>query len=536
MRKIVLTILIFLTTELLLAQPVPQWSSSINSNFTWYIYDKPQLKLDSAGDLILVGNIDNRANGFGKDILLVKYSPSGNIIWQQLFNGSSNLDDEAKDFEIDSQNNIIITGQSTIDSVNSNLITLRFSSNGSFDWLNNFNGIINRHDAGTAIAIDQEGSSYVTGYTSIDTFGHSQIIVTKIDSTGSTLWTQFYGTDTTAFYEGKKLKLVNNQIRVIASKFSLNSFTNKFIVLKFDTSGTLLFSNEAFMNRPASCFYLDNIGNSYLGFGAWERFKVFKVDTTGSILWIDSIPTNLPSNVTGDEVKAIIVDSLQNVYVTGRHYGPTYSNADILTVKYSSNGNRLWSKRYDYLSNNLADIANTISLDNNLNVYVAGQSQRTITGNDYDYVVVKYDINGGEKGTIRYNDTADGDDVITSILVADSSNIYVTGLTFDTLLSRTTTQKYSSVIGVEVFEIAFSPITLNAFPNPFSKTTCIQFTNIEKEVFTLKVFDTSGKNIFNKKTTDSEIQISSNNLQTGIYSFLLISSKRFYSGKIIRTN
>ena len=538
MKRILLTIIAILTTELLLAQPVPIWSSSINSNFVSYVHDKPKMKFDNAGDLILVGNIDNSANGFGIDILLAKYSPSGSIIWQQLFNGANNLDDAANDFEIDFQNNILITGQSKIDSVNTDLITVKYFSNGNFDWLNSFNGTTNREDNGTALTVDQTGSSFVTGFTSIKTLGHSQIIATKIDSGGSTLWTQFYGTDTTALYQGKKIKLINNEVRIIASSFSLYPFTYKFIVLKFDTIGTLQFSKEGFMNPPASCFYLDNIGNSYLGFGGYERFKFFKINSTGSIAWMDSITTNLPFNVLADEARAIIVDSLQNVYITGRHYGddyggPTYSNADILTMKYSSNGIKLWSKRYEYQGNNAADVPNAITLDNNLNVYVAGQSERELT--DYDYVVVKYDINGNELGTIRFNDTASGDDAITSILVDDSSNIYVTGLTFDTLLSRTTTQKYSSVSGVGIFEVTDSPISVNAFPNPFSNSTCIQFTNTENEVFNLQVFDISGKIIFNEKTTDNKIEISSHNLPTGLYLFMLISGKGIYNGKIIRS-
>ncbi|MBK8875713.1 MAG: hypothetical protein IPN13_18095 [Bacteroidetes bacterium] len=46
------------------------------------------------------------------------------------------------------------------------------------------------------------------------------------------------------------------------------------------------------------------------------------------------------------------------------NYGtPSYTNADILTLKYNSNGNLIWQSRYEYGINN-ADIGNVIILKN----------------------------------------------------------------------------------------------------------------------------------------------------------------------------
>lgn len=533
MKTIILTTFSFLTTGLLLAQPIPQWSSSINTNFNLYIYDKPKIKFDNAGDLIVVGNIDNGATG--KDILVLKYSPSGSILWQQIFNSIYNKDDEAIDFEVDVQNNILVTGKSNIDSVNADMITIKYDSNGNYKWINSFNGIANREDAGQSITIDPSGTSYLTGFTSADTFGHLKMVTTKINSGGNTIWTRIYGIDSLTSYLGEKIKIVNNEV-VILGWYVANVIG--YVAVKLDTSGAVLHANEGEITKGMSSFFIDNLGNFYLGAAA--AFKITKINSNGTLAWSDATPTNLPSNTSGDEVRAIIVDSLQNVYITGRHYGddyggPTYSNADILTVKYSADGNKLWSKRYEYLSNNAADIANDITLDYDLNVYVAGQSQRTVAGTDYDYVVVKYDLNGNEKGTIRYNDSANGDDVITSIVVADSSNIYVTGVTFDNLLSSTTTQKYGAVSGVGIFEINLVPISLSAFPNPFSNTTSIHFPNIDKEVFNFNLFDNSGKIILNQKTKNDKVEISADNLPAGLYTFILLSDRKNYNGKIIKT-
>ena len=538
MKALIAIVFLILTSGYLLAQPVPQWSSSINSNFILYTRDKPQIKFDNSGDLIVVGNVNNEAIFNGKDILLLKYSPLGDVLWQQVFNGINNYDDQANDFEIDAQNNIIITGSSVIDSINTDMITIKYDANGNLKWINSFDGAINKIDAGKSIALNILGESYVTGFSSIDTLEHHQILTTKIDSAGNILWTHFYGSDTIATYEGEGIKLINNEVVIIGYFTHYNATDNRYVVLKLDTDGILTFSNEGEISRKPNCFYLDIFGNSYLGAHIYEGFKLTKINPLGLIVWSDLIPTNSPSNVFSDKIQAIIVDSLQNVYVTGNHRGDDYggladSNQDILTIKYSSSGSPLWSNRYENLSNNAADIGQAITIDNNRNVYVAGQSQRNNVGTDYDYVVVKYDSNGNEKGTIRYNDIANGIDSISSIAVDDSSNIYVTGLTFENFLSSTTTQKYSSVVEVSISEINNDMFNLSALPNPFSTTTSIQFSNMGNELFIFKLFDISGGIILNIETNSDNIEISSNNLPNGLYTFVLHSVKQIYYGKII---
>ena len=80
--------------------------------------------------------------------------------------------------------------------------------------------------------------------------------------------------------------------------------------------------------------HIDKLGNFY--FGALGAYKTTKINANGNLAWIDSVGTNLPFNVTGDEVRALTVDSLQNVYTTGRHYGPNYNvpnntNCDVVS-------------------------------------------------------------------------------------------------------------------------------------------------------------------------------------------------------------
>lgn len=527
MKTILFTIYIILATGLLPGQPLPQWSSSISSDF-WYINDNPIIKFDNSSNLIVVGTTYSASSS--RDIIVIKYAPSGKLLWQQNFNSSYNYYDNANDFAIDAWNNIVITGASVVDSENVDLITIKYDANGNLKWVNRFDGTVKRVDEGKSIAIDPSGTAYVTGYATIDTFDHHQLLVLKIDSSGNTIWNYNYGLDPSAMYHGEKVKIINGHIQVLGAYWK--SLNEKSIVIKLDTSGAANFSAESPIIRNGSCFYLDDFGNSYIGHGIWGGFRLTKITPTGSIAWSDTIRKETPPHITGDEVRAIFVDSLEHVYITGRHYS---SNADIVTVKYNAAGKRMWVKRYKYQGNNATDIGNAITLDNKLNVYVAGQSQRFSAGTEYDYIVLKYDNNGNEMGSIRYNNPASEDDVITSIVVASDSEIYVTGLTFDNQLSNITTQKYASVNAVGIIELQSKVISLHNFPNPFTKTTTILFSNTDNQLYDFQLFDLNGRIILNLQTVSNKIEISGAHMHSGIYFFTLSNDNHHYAGSIIKT-
>ena len=85
-----------------------------------------------------------------------------------------------------------------------------------------------------------------------------------------------------------------------------------------------------------------------------------------------------------DEILAIEIDFQGNVYVTGSSMGGG-TLPDIVTLKYDSNGNLLFQKVYN--NSALEEIGYDIVLDFFGNIYIGGSSQ----GNS---IVIKYDNNG----------------------------------------------------------------------------------------------------------------------------------------------
>lgn len=138
-------------------------------------------------------------------------------------------------------------------------------------------------------------------------------------------------------------------------------------------------------------------------------------------------------------IRDIAVDNQGNVYVTGSSLGRNEGDwsYDYATVKYSSSGEELWAARYNGPVND-SDHSEAIAVDKWGNIYVTGSSRGSGTGSDY--ATIKYGPDSNEPVWIaRYNGPANLSDTPDAIVVDDSGNIYVTGLSSN----EYTTIKYS---------------------------------------------------------------------------------------------
>ncbi len=131
---------------------------------------------------------------------------------------------------------------------------------------------------------------------------------------------------------------------------------------------------------------------------------------------------NGPGDST-DYANAIAVDGSGNVSVTGESFG-SGTKADYATIKYHPNGDTVWVRRYNGPKNS-EDIANAIAVDNSGNVYVTGESDEP--GTSYDYATIKYGSDGNELWVRKYNGPGNRRDGALAIAVDGSDNVYVTG-------------------------------------------------------------------------------------------------------------
>jgi uncharacterized delta-60 repeat protein len=201
-----------------------------------------------------------------------------------------------------------------------------------------------------------------------------------------------------------------------------------YLTIKYNPNGDILwvrtYNGPGDYDDIANAIALDKNGNIYvtgLSFGdsLYPQYVTIKYDSNGDILWIKRYGYGTAT--------AIAVDSLSNVYVTGTDYS-LGERGDYVTIKYNSNGDILWVKRYNGPANDW-DEANAIVVDNEGNVYVIGKSKGL--GTSFDYATIKYNSEGVEEWVARYNGSGNGGDIPTGIAVDSNGNVYVTGFSLN---------------------------------------------------------------------------------------------------------
>ncbi len=159
------------------------------------------------------------------------------------------------------------------------------------------NGPGNSSDAATALAVDDSGNVYVTGYSMSDTsFDYATL---KYNSHLGRLWVSRYNGP-------------GNDIDI------------------------------------ASALAVDDSGNVYvtgysIGSGSSYDYATIKYLPNGDTAWVRRY--NGPGN-SCDVARALAVDGSGNVYVTGRSAG-SGSSDDYATIKYIPNGDTAWVRRYN---------------------------------------------------------------------------------------------------------------------------------------------------------------------------------------------
>jgi len=154
---------------LLLAYCLPGNSFAAGGDYVWPpFYDAiagnqeaKASKADSQGNLILVGSTDTN----GTDIHIVKVLVDGSgVAWRVSKDGNGGTD-SATAVAVDSNDDVIVTGYVWDGIAYNDIYTAKYAAaDGSLIWEHTYDGDVNGHDYPTAVAIDDLGNVFVTGY------------------------------------------------------------------------------------------------------------------------------------------------------------------------------------------------------------------------------------------------------------------------------------------------------------------------------------------------------------------------------------
>lgn len=121
----------------------------------------------------------------GKDLVLAKLDSNGVQLWSVIYNYTS-LDDKAFALCVDASGNVYVTGSSEQASGNADIVTIKYNSSGTQQWVSRVNGTNNTNDVGKSILFDGT-NVWVTGYATITGKGKDAILLKLNGSTGATI-------------------------------------------------------------------------------------------------------------------------------------------------------------------------------------------------------------------------------------------------------------------------------------------------------------------------------------------------------------
>jgi hypothetical protein len=438
MRKIFLITLFF---SLFFALPIFAQTDTVwvRTHFggedTW----ASDIAVDKSGNVYVTGT-------FGRDYATVKYYPNGDTAWMRKYNGISSGWDYAKAIAVDDFGNVIVTGATGytyMSGTTDDWATIKYDSLGNELWIRTYNGPGNDEDVAWALAVDDLGNVYVTGWSKGNGTFYDYATI-KYDSSGNELWIRRYNRSNSWYEDRANSIVLDSSGNVYVTGLSRDSSTSfDYATIKYDSDGNELWIG---LYNGGSVDYatgvtVDNSGYVYVtgwSLGSetgWDCATV-KYDPSGTQLWATRYDKD------SDWAHRIAIDDSGNTYITGTT--GAYPDNDYLTIKYDSSGNEVWVRTYAGPASGW-DEARDLAVDNSGNVYVTGFIQVTSSPESHDFATIKYDPSGNEICVKRYNSSGGSIETGYAIAVDDSGYVYVTG---SNNVSSYTTIKYYPIIMV----------------------------------------------------------------------------------------
>jgi uncharacterized delta-60 repeat protein len=382
--------------------------------------------VDRAGNVYETGYAKESS---GYDYVTLKYDSNGKLLWRAAYDGGKT--DQAAAMVLDDSGNVYVTGSSQLESSGWDFLTVKYDSNGTQLWARRFNGAANRDDQASAIAVDAKGNVFVTGK-SRNASTNYQYATIKYDKAGNQLWVQTYvGPGATEddpisiAVDGEGNAYVTGQSKGVGSDFD-------YATIKYSANGNQLWVSR--YDGPSSSadqpikVLVDSVQNVYVtgaskGSGTNFDYATLKYSSAGVQLW--AARYNGPAN-RNDKATDLALDANGNLFVTGSSE-TSATRSDYATIKYSPDGGQLWAQRYDGGDD---DDANALALDANGDVYVTGQSKTSSTS--YDFATVKYlGADGAQAWVSRFDSGGGNKDTAIALALDTQFNIYVAGQAFD---------------------------------------------------------------------------------------------------------
>jgi uncharacterized delta-60 repeat protein len=477
----------------------PSWARTYNGSAN-AIDAAYVVAADRDGNIYVAGQSQGKNSGY--DIVTIKYNSAGTQQWIASYDGPGHGNDGATDIAIDPFGNVVVTGFSYGGfSSDSDYVTIKYNPAGVRQWVARHNGTANARDFATALAIDGSGNIYVTGYSynynSYNNWSHHYGTI-KYNPSGAQQWIRTYHFNRDGATSIAVDKMGNVYVTGVSGS---GAGTWDYATVKYNSSGVeqwvVRYNGEGNDEDWGAALALDSQANVYVtgyskGNGSGFDAATIKYSSSGIAQWVARY--NGPSNAD-DKTYKIRLDGAGNVYVAGVRIN---NNFDYLTIKYNSAGQQKWVAQYNGAGDG-KDTPSGLSIDSQGNVYVTGWSMSA--GSGFDCTSIKYNALGLMQWYATYNGTGNSNDYANAMTLDSQGSLYIAGRANnsgsgdDFVLLKYGKNSFPTSVRTMEFSSARNYVLRQNYPNPFNANTTIEY-GLSKEGFvTLKIYDMLGREV-----------------------------------------
>ena len=294
------------------------------------------------GGYIVTGLYDTYTRVAGTpyyDLLLVKFDSSGNVTWAKTIGESGTRDDVGYSVRQTSDGGYIVTGRTKWSpGTTDDLLLVKFDSSGNVTWVKRAG--INSWSDGSSIQQTSDGGYIVAGYTQAYGAGSADILIVKFDSGGNITWTKTIGK--TLYDLAGSIQQTSDGGYIVSGTVRDSTSNNNLFLGKLDSGGNLSWSKtvggsgsdrgRSVVQTTDGGYIVSGSTNSF-GAGATDLFLV-KFDAIGNVTWAKTAGTS-----DYDEGFSVQQTTDGGYVSVGYTYNVSSSTSKLLMVKTDSSGN-----------------------------------------------------------------------------------------------------------------------------------------------------------------------------------------------------
>lgn len=360
------------------------WTAAFNSTYT-DVDRLMAIDVDAQGNLFAAIRSRHPSGPFVW--VVIKYNSSGATQWEKyIFTDSIPTGGYTIPTDIQVyQGDIFVAGQlENSPSICRSWILLKLDPNGNQTAMHQYyRGQFEfRSEAyPVEMVINNSGDIFVGGW-STNIYGQGHYETIKYNTSCAVQWRRDYsyrGLGVTCLNEIIAIDYLNSGGVVVTGRCDVPNAYYDWITIEYNSSGTQQWVHRKdapgnVVDEPTDII-TDGPGNVYVtGFitdVTDKNMHTMKINGAGTMLWERSY--NSPQN-HNDEGKAITLGPNNEVFVVGTIGPTTGSSPDVGLIKYNTNGDQQYFKRYDREGNDLAADVEVYQVSGRSNIYVGSTS------------------------------------------------------------------------------------------------------------------------------------------------------------------